>query len=104
MPFKYYIKRVKPLEIPEHEFDSGLLKKIGEAVYRANKLALWKNVCLVSSFTARLMLQRRKISSTLYFGLQMKDGKELIAHAWLLSHNIYLTPKGKIDYMEIYSI
>jgi hypothetical protein len=81
-----------------------LLRKISVAVSRANKLAFWKNRCLVKSVTARLMLQRRNIDSLMYLGLQFKNGKELVAHAWLVSGESYITPKGRTNYKEIYRI
>jgi len=81
-----------------------LLRKISVAVSRANKLSFWKNVCLVKSFTARFMLQRRNIGSVMYLGLQFKNGRELIAHAWLVSGKSYITPKGRTNYKEIYWI
>lgn len=86
------------------EVDTLQLKKIRYAVSRANKLAFWKNICLVKSFAARFILQRRGIASILYLGLQFKNGKELFAHAWLVSGEFYVTPKGITDYKKIYSI
>lgn len=86
------------------EVDTIQLKKIRHAVSRANKLACWKNICLVKSFAARFMLQRRGIASVMYLGLQIRNGKELFAHAWLVSGEFYVTPKGITDYKKIYSI
>ena len=80
------------------------LIKIRIAVARANKLAFWKNVCLVKSFAARFMLQRRNIGSVMYLGLQYKNEKELVAHAWLIANEIFITPKGRTQYKEIFSI
>ncbi len=81
-----------------------LLRKISDAVSRANKLAFWKNICLVKSVAARLMLQRRNIGSVMYLGLQFKNGRELVAHAWLVSGKSFITPKGRANYKEIYRI
>lgn len=104
LPFKYCIKRLHTSEKLITITDLVLLSKIRDAVFRANKLAFWKNRCLVKSFSARLMLQRRNIGSVMYLGLQFKNGKELVAHAWLKSGDIYITPKGKTNYKEIFSI
>jgi len=103
-PFKVCIKLLKPLESIIEKNDSTCVRKIRAAMFRTNKLAFWKNICLVKSFAARLMLQRRNISSILYLGLQMKGRKELIAHAWLISGNIYITPKGSAKFKEIFSV
>ena len=102
LPFRYCIKRMRPSESMTAVADPILLMKIRDAVFRANKLALWKNICLVKSFSARFMLQRRDIGSVMYLGLQFKNGKELIAHAWLISGEKYITPKGSVKYKEIH--
>jgi len=84
---------------PNPEF----VRKVRNAISRANKTASWKNICLVKSFAARFMLQRRRIGSVMYLGLQLGDGKKLHAHAWLIAEDIIITPKGS-DFKEIYSI
>ena len=104
LPFRYCIKRLHPAGEMGGTIDPVFLTKIHDAIARANRLAFWGNVCLVKSFTARLMLQRRNIGSVMYLGLQFKNGKKLVAHAWLISDKVYLTPKGRGSYKEIYSI
>jgi hypothetical protein len=104
LPFRYCLKRLHPAGEMEGPIDPVLLTKIRDAVTRANRLAFWKNVCLVKSFAARLMLQRRNIGSVMYLGLQFRNEKELVAHAWLESAEMYITPKGRTDFKEIYSI
>lgn len=103
-PFRYCIRRLRPEAEMRGTPDPLMLTKIHDAVARANRLALWKNVCLVKTFAARFMLQRRNIGSVMYLGLQLKNGKELVAHAWLVSAEMFITPKGKSDYKEIFSI
>ncbi|MBE0650715.1 MAG: lasso peptide biosynthesis B2 protein [Bacteroidales bacterium] len=88
----------------EEQPEAFELIEIRKAIRRANKLAFWKNICLVKSVAARFMLQRRKIDSVMYLGLQFKDKKELIAHAWLIADDIQITPKGNINYKEIFSV
>lgn len=83
--------------------DVHLLKTIRIAIERANKIAFWSNVCLVKSFAARLMLQRRGIASSIYLGVTIKNGKELAAHAWLISNGVYVTPRGDTAFKEIYN-
>ncbi len=104
LPFRYCIKSLRPSEEMIGIVDPLLLIKIRIAVARANKLAFWKNVCLVKSFAARFMLQRRNVGSVMYLGLHYKNQKELIAHAWLMVDEIFVTPKGKTKYKEIFSI
>lgn len=103
-PFRFCIGILKPAARMDVTPDPEVARKIRLAVTRANRLAFWKNICLVKSFAARLMLQRRKIGSVLYLGLQLKGGKELVAHAWLMVGDFVVTPKLSSRYKEIFSI
>ena len=79
------------------------LQSVKTAVNRANKLAFWKNVCLVQSITARWMLNRRKIPSRLSIGVAHDENKKLIAHAWIKVGNFEIVNKG-LNYKELYFI
>ena len=48
-PFRQYIKLLRPVGDPLKEPELVLLIKIGKSLHRANKLAFWKNICLVKS-------------------------------------------------------
>ena len=50
----------------------------------------WESKCLVRALTARSLLHKRRIASTLYLGCGMEDGK-MVAHAWLRCGEIYVT-------------
>jgi len=104
LPFRYCIKRLRPAGEIRGTIDPVLLTKIRDAVSRANQLAFWKNICLVKSFAARLMLQRRDIGSVMYLGLQMKGHRQLVAHAWLMVDGTTITPKLTDQYKEIFSV
>lgn len=104
MPFRVCVKWLEPGGKMEGKSDAFKLIGISKAIRRANRLAFWKNICLVKSVAARFMLQRRKIGSVMYLGLQFKNKKELIAHAWLVSNDIQITPKGNTNYREIFSV
>jgi len=103
-PFRLCVKKLKPEESYTGNAEPEMLKKIRRAVARADKLSCWKNICIVKSFAARFMLQRRNIGSTMYLGLQIKNGKELAAHAWLIAKGIYITPRGPLKFKEIYKV
>ncbi len=104
LPFRKCVKSLRQSNGMNGIADPVLLVKIRVAIARANKLAFWKNVCLVKSFAARYMLQRRNIGSTIYLGLQYKNEKELVAHAWLIAEDVFITPKGRTPYKEIFSV
>jgi hypothetical protein len=103
LPFKYCIKRFHSINPLSEKGDTILLKKVQLSIARANRLAFWQNICLVKSFAARFMLERRGIGSEMFLGLQFKNNKELVAHAWLIANEVYVTPKGRIQYKEIFS-
>ena len=103
LPFKFCVKKVKSSDKQGKVLTRIELKKIRNAVYRANKLAFWKNICLVKSFAARFMLLRRNVHSKMYLGLEFKNSRELLAHAWLVSGDFQVTPKGNKKYKEIFN-
>lgn len=102
-PFRICKQIFRKNERLDNQPNTQTLKEIRIAVERANKIAIWKNVCLVKSFAARLMLQRRGIPSSIYLGVNITNETKLAAHAWLISGGVYITPRGSISFKEIYS-
>ena len=75
------------------------IKRIGWAIRAASLHVPWRADCLPQAVAGRIMLERRKIPSTLYFGLAKTrlDGQvSLSAHAWLRSGTIVVTGRGLI--------
>jgi hypothetical protein len=104
LPFKDCVKKLKILPPATISVDLNEVQVINQAISRANKLAFWKNKCLVSSFAARFMLSRRNIASKLYLGLRFENDTQLKmnAHAWLMVEDFFVTPKGNDGYKEIF--
>ena len=102
-PFKFCLRFLKCENCVIENYTSEYLQPIKTAINRANKLAFWKNVCLVQSFTARWMLNRRKIPSKLSIGVAHDENKNLIAHAWIKVDDFEIVNKG-LDYKELYFI
>ena len=102
-PFKRVVERLSGDFGITPDPDPESLNQIKRAVYRANLLSFWKNVCLVQSVAARKMLIRRKIASKFYLGLRFENENKLSAHAWLESGNIFITPRGTKKFKEIMS-
>lgn len=100
-PFKVCLKT---LSKEKSNMNPGIshLKPVKKAIRRANKLAFWKNVCLVQSFAASWMLQRRNIDSTLVIGVKHDSSKKIIAHAWLKVQDFEIVARGE-DYTIITS-
>lgn len=94
LPFRTCLKLASSRVFPGVP-DRLLLAQIRMALLRANRLAFWKNVCLVHSFAARWMLRRRKISSRLFIGVHANNPDlRHFAHAWVTSHDTEIVDKG----------
>ncbi|WP_293054237.1 lasso peptide biosynthesis B2 protein [Paludibacter sp.] len=106
LPFKDCVKKLKVLPPATTSANLNEAQAIGRAISRANKLAFWKNRCLVSSFAARFMLSRRNIASVLYLGLRFENDTQfkINAHAWLMVGDVFVTPKGNDGYKEIFRL
>ncbi len=64
--------------------------KVSYAVDRVCTRTSWESKCLVRALTAQRMLKKKKISSTLYLGCKMDEGR-MVAHAWLRVGKMYVT-------------
>lgn len=68
----------------ENEAQRAISARIGWAVQGLGENLPWMGQCLVQAVAATRMLRRRRIPSTLYFGVA-KDTGEFMAHAWVRS-------------------
>ena len=81
-------KSISPnLEPNPNELDA--LKKTFE---RVNKLTFWQNKCLVNTFAARQVLNKRNYSSIAFLGVDNSSKDALTAHAWIVSNGIEIIP------------
>jgi hypothetical protein len=78
----------------ETEVQRVAMLPIGWAVQVLGERLPWMSQCLVQALAATWMLQRRRIPSTLYFGIAKDSSgqlKDLLAHAWVRSGTQVLT-------------
>ena len=81
-------------------------RSVGKAIARATKYTPWESACLVQSFTAQKMLQKRGISGVFYLGA-MKDSEEknkMKAHAWSQCGNMIVTGKNGHEGFTVLSV
>ena len=64
-------------------------RRVRKAVELAARNLPWESVCLPQAITAKLMLRRRGIPSTLYLGVLRE--KEFLAHAWVRAGEVVVT-------------
>lgn len=67
-------------------------RRVAWAIRRVSSHTPWKSNCFPQALTAKILLRRRGIESTLYLGAAFKSGGEgLRAHAWSRCGRFYLT-------------
>jgi len=63
----------------------------------------WECKCLAQAITGKMMLKKRKISSTLYLGVAKDENGGLIAHAWLRVGEIIILGGGGLNRFAVVS-
>ena len=95
--YAFVLVRIVPLRWFSHllgEFESVVaidlnenqllvINKIKKNLRRLKKHLPWKVKCFEEAIAIKKVLQKFNINSTLYLGVDKKNKKELIAHAWL---------------------
>ena len=74
--------------------NSQELQTISAAIIRISRRVPWRCLCYEQAFIGKLMLNRRKIPATIYFGVANSEGNELMAHAWLRCGDTIITGKA----------
>ncbi len=59
------------------------VSRVARAVAAAANRAPWRAVCFQRGLAAHLMLRRRGLPSTLFYGVSDQPGRGLIAHVWV---------------------
>jgi len=87
LPFRWIAPRLGrpmaslPAEVSPEQI--VVANRVAWAVQIAGRRLPWHSRCLVRAVTAKRMLQRRGLSSTLYLGALRKNQTEVGTHAWL---------------------
>ncbi len=95
LPFRWIAARLgvcmgnSPDTIPPDQIQ--IARRVSWAVRRASSLTPWPSVCLPQAITAKALLRRRGVHSTLYLGAAFDNRKSLKAHAWLRCGKLYVT-------------
>lgn len=63
----------------------------------------WDCKCLVQAISAKMMLDRRSIPTTLYLGVSKDQQDEMIAHAWLRAGNAIVLGGGGLKQFTVVS-
>jgi hypothetical protein len=98
VPFRVYSKVLgRPMtESPQAATAAPeSLRAISEAIVDAGRRVPWTNKCVEQALAAKLMLRRRGLSNTLYFGVARDVTLE--AHAWLRSGDVCVTGEAELE-------
>ena len=88
-------KAETPADAPPEQLAAA--RRIAWAIRRASPYTPWTSNCFPQALTAKILLRRRGIPSTLYLGAAFAEDKSgLESHAWLRCGPLYVTG-GKGD-------
>lgn len=65
--------------------------RVSQEVIRIADKTPWESKCLVRALTARYLLHRKGIKTTLYLGVGKDDNGKMVAHAWLRCGKLFVT-------------
>jgi hypothetical protein len=86
LPFRWIAPRLGEVnrETPDElsPAEMALARRTGGMVRRASRYTFWQSNCLAQAIAAAIMLRRRRVATTLYLGVMLRE-KRLEAHAWL---------------------
>lgn len=76
-------------------------KQVSKTVNRVAARTPWESKCLVRALTAKHLLKKKNLESTLYLGVGKEDSQKLIAHAWLRCGNFNVTGGDGEEYAVV---
>ena len=103
-PFKVLEKLIK-FNQKDNNPDLKNDQEVHRVIRSIQRLSEWlpfECTCLVKAASAKIMLNRRNHSTTLYLGVT-KDGNKLNPHAWLSSDSTILLGGEEVDKYAIVS-
>jgi hypothetical protein len=102
LPFRWIAPRLgRTVKTPSQRASADRLadaRRIGWAVSLTARKLPWHSRCLVCAVTAKVMLQRRGLPSTLYLGVRREDDRKVSSHAWLRYGDLPLVGGLSADY------
>ena len=96
VPFKRIAGRIGKLhaETSLEPLVSDGIQHVELAIRRASRYTLHQSKCYDQALTGKMMLKRRGLPSTLYFGLAKDTTNLLKAHAWVRCGNRIITGRA----------
>jgi hypothetical protein len=79
-----------------------LAARVRQAVRLCDRYAPWPTECYTRALTAKIMLGRRDVPSTLFFGFS-RAGRQRRGHAWLQCAGVTVTGFCDLSEYEVHS-
>ena len=90
-------------KINNREEGVSLARQLRAVITLCDKYTPWPTECYTRALTAKIMLRRRNIDGTLYFGFQKDSNGQMAGHAWLTSCGIIITGFCDFSKYEVHS-
>lgn len=93
---------IKGKESPEKDirWNYWYCYQVANDVNRIADKTPWESKCLVRALTARYLLHRKGIVTTMYLGVGKDDGK-MVAHSWLRCGEMFVTGGNGENYATV---
>lgn len=88
--------------IPD-EATAGFRKTLQSAMRLCDQYTFWKTECYTQALTAKILLGRRGIPSTVYIGFHKQEDGRYAGHAWLRSYDRIITGREGMEKYTIHS-
>lgn len=99
LPFRYLVPYLGAVQhespMIANASEADLIEQIGWIVRALSPYTPWLSNCMAQAMTAKFMLRRRGIPSTLYIGVSKTD-ERLAGHAWLRAGASIITGGGTL--------
>lgn len=78
------------------EEQESMVLNLEKSIRRIVRFFPWKIRCFARAITAKRILEKHNIPSTIYFGVAKEGKSKMIAHAWLRCGDIIVTGKEEM--------
>ncbi|WP_420644420.1 lasso peptide biosynthesis B2 protein [Candidatus Leptofilum sp.] len=107
MPFRHIAPKLGEVGLESAANVPGKIAKEAEriswAVRALSHRTPWESACLAQAISAKAMLRRRHIPTTLYLGLAKDQSQQMEAHAWLRCGSEIITGKANHERFSVIS-
>lgn len=73
-----------------------IVQQVAKSIQRTVKYSPWKTSCFAKGISAKTILKRKGIKSTLYLGIGKNGLNKITAHAWLRCGTVIVTGKEEM--------